>query len=103
LISGTPREIGIRMAVGAQKINTEWMVVAHALHLTGTGIAAGTLLAVIVTRFMRSFLYGVSPLDPIAVRRLSGLLFRCWPVTFLRVVRRAWTLQSPCGTSKRDS
>jgi len=41
-------------------------VLAHALRLTTTGIVVGLLLSAIATRSLRSFLYGVSPVDPIA-------------------------------------
>jgi putative ABC transport system permease protein len=60
------REIGIRMALGAQKVDVQWKVLAHGLRLTAAGIALGLLLAAAATRFLRSALYGVSPLDPIA-------------------------------------
>ncbi len=59
-------EIGVRMALGAQKIDVHWMVLARGLRLTAVGIIIGLLLSAIATRFLRSFLYGVSPLDPIA-------------------------------------
>jgi ABC-type antimicrobial peptide transport system permease subunit len=42
------------------------MVLAHGLRLTAKGIVAGLILSVAATRFLRSFLYGVSPLDPVA-------------------------------------
>ena len=60
------REIGIRMALGAQKLDVQWMVLAHGLRLTTAGIGAGLPMSVIATRLLRSFLYGMSPLDPVA-------------------------------------
>jgi predicted permease len=60
------REIGVRMALGAQRIDVQWMVLARGLRLTAAGIAAGLLLSAGATRFLRSFLYGVDPLDPAA-------------------------------------
>jgi ABC-type antimicrobial peptide transport system permease subunit len=59
-------EIGIRMALGAQNIDIQWMVLGRGLRLTATGIAAGLVFSAAVTRFLRSFLYGVNPLDPVA-------------------------------------
>jgi putative ABC transport system permease protein len=59
-------EIGVRMALGAQKIDVHWMVLARGLRLTAAGIAAGLLLSAVATRFLRSFLYGVNPLDLVA-------------------------------------
>jgi ABC-type antimicrobial peptide transport system permease subunit len=54
------------MALGAQKIDVHWMVLARGLRLTAAGIAAGLLLSAVATRFLRSFLYGVNPLDLVA-------------------------------------
>ncbi|MEZ5402113.1 MAG: ABC transporter permease [Bryobacteraceae bacterium] len=59
------REIGIRMAMGARREDVVWMVLARGLRLTAIGIAAGLALAAAITRFLRSFLYGVSPMDPL--------------------------------------
>jgi len=52
--------------VGAQKIDVQWMVLARGLRLTAAGIAAGLILSAAATRLLRSFLYGVNPLDPVA-------------------------------------
>lgn len=60
------REIGVRMALGAQKRDVEWMVLAHGLRLTAAGILAGLAVSSVVMRLLRSFLYGVSPLDAVA-------------------------------------
>jgi putative ABC transport system permease protein len=59
-------EIGVRVALGAQKLDVQWMVLARGLRLTVTGITAGLILSAAATRFLRSFLYGVNPLDPVA-------------------------------------
>ena len=59
-------EIGVRMALGAQRIDVQWMVLARGLRLTAAGIAAGLILSAAATRFMSSLLYGVSPMDPMA-------------------------------------
>ena len=59
-------EIGVRLALGAQKIDVQWMVLARGLRLTATGIVAGFALSAAATRLLRRFLYGVNPLDPIA-------------------------------------
>jgi predicted permease len=59
-------EIGVRMALGAQKLDVQWMVLAHGLRLTAAGILAGLVSSAAATRFLRSFLYGVNPLDPVA-------------------------------------
>jgi ABC-type antimicrobial peptide transport system permease subunit len=58
------REIGIRMALGAQAIAVQQMVVRQALSLTITGIVIGLAGAFALTRFMTNVILGVSPTDP---------------------------------------
>ncbi len=62
-VSRRTREIGIRMALGAQTGNVLRLVLREGLTLVGGGIAAGLMVAAAVTRLLASFLYGVSPLD----------------------------------------
>lgn len=57
------REIGIRVALGAQRAELRRMFVGHGLLLTGVGIGVGLGAAVVLTRFMSALLFGVSPLD----------------------------------------
>ena len=59
------REIGIRMALGAQRAELRWMFVRFALALTGAGVGVGLAAAVGFTRLMKTVLFGVSALDPI--------------------------------------
>jgi len=58
------REIGLRMALGAQTGNVVAGVLRAALRLSGIGVALGVVGAFAVTRFLGSFLFGVSPMDP---------------------------------------
>jgi len=58
------REIGIRLALGAQRGELKRMFVRHGLVLTGAGMAIGLGAAVGLTRLMSSLLFGISPLDP---------------------------------------
>jgi putative ABC transport system permease protein len=58
------REIGVRLAIGAQKADVLWMVLGRGLGLTAIGIASGLLLSAGVTRMMGGLVYGLSPLDP---------------------------------------
>jgi predicted permease len=68
------REIGIRMALGAQSGDVSRLFVRHGLWLTGTGVALGVLAAVGLTRLMSSLLFGVSPMDPITYAAVSVAL-----------------------------
>ncbi len=58
------REIGIRLALGAQKRELQWMFVRSALLLTAVGVAIGLATAAGLMQTMRSLLFHVSPLDP---------------------------------------
>jgi predicted permease len=57
------REVGIRLALGAQRKDILGLVVGHGMRLALLGTAAGTLAALAITRLMTSLLYGVSPVD----------------------------------------
>ena len=57
-------EIGIRMALGAGNPRVLRMVIGEAARMVGLGIAAGALLALVSTRLVASFLFGVTPTDP---------------------------------------
>jgi putative ABC transport system permease protein len=59
------REIGIRMALGAQRADVLRAVVRSGLTLAGGGAAAGMAGAWILTRYIESMLYGVPPRDPV--------------------------------------
>jgi len=61
------REIGIRMALGAQKADVLRVVLREGLFLTLAGMVAGFLAALALTRLLQSFLYGVSPTDPLSL------------------------------------
>jgi ABC-type antimicrobial peptide transport system permease subunit len=60
-------EIGIRMALGAQRPKIVWMVLREVLALTAAGLLIGYAAARLTTRFVESFLWGVKPNDPLAV------------------------------------
>ncbi len=62
-VSQRTREIGIRMALGAQEGEMHWMFVRVALGLAGVGIVIGLGAAAAVARLMTALLFGVSPLD----------------------------------------
>ena len=69
------REIGIRLALGAQRSALKAMVVRHGLLLAGIGILSGLTAAVGLTHFLASLLFEVSPVDPLTYTAVSaGLL-----------------------------
>jgi predicted permease len=69
------REIGIRMALGAQRQELARMFVGHGLLLTAIGVACGLAAAFALMRLMASLLFEVSPADPVTYAAVSiGLI-----------------------------
>lgn len=73
-INQRTREIGIRMALGAQFCDVITMVVAHGFRMALLGIALGLMGALSAARLLRSFLYEVHPLDPVTFGAVAALL-----------------------------
>ena len=65
-VSRRTREMGIRIALGAQKRELRWLFLRSALALTGSGLIIGFSAAAVVAQFMRALLVGVRPLDPLS-------------------------------------
>ncbi len=65
-VSSRTVEIGVRMAVGAERGQMMWMVLRESLLLTAVGVAMGMPLAMLVGRALSSVLYGVGPLDAVS-------------------------------------
>jgi putative ABC transport system permease protein len=68
------REIGIRMALGAQTGDVRQLFLRHGLLLTGVGLALGTGVALASTRVMSALLFGVSPMDPVTYVAVAASL-----------------------------
>ena len=73
-VSQRTREIGIRMALGAQEGTVIGLVVRQAMLLVGTGVIAGTLLALYLSRTMTKMLFSVRPTDPTTFVSVAVLL-----------------------------
>ena len=71
-VSQRTREIGIRIALGAQQNRLKAMVVRHGVLLAAIGVALGLTAAAAVTRIMSSLLFETSPLDPVTYGAVSA-------------------------------
>jgi ABC-type antimicrobial peptide transport system permease subunit len=67
-------EIGIRIALGAQIGDVRKLFLRHGFKLTVAGILLGIGLAIVVTRMMSTYLFGVGPMDPLTYAVVSALL-----------------------------
>ncbi|MGA8182543.1 MAG: FtsX-like permease family protein, partial [Terriglobia bacterium] len=68
------REIGIRMALGAERADVLRMVIGQGLKLAMIGVVIGIAGALALTRFLSSLLYGVKPTDPLTFIAVSLIL-----------------------------
>ena len=68
------REIGLRIALGAQRVNVLSFVVGQGLKLAVIGSAIGLVGALTTTRLVLRLLYGISPIDPVTFAGVSVLL-----------------------------
>jgi predicted permease len=73
-VSQRTHEIGIRMALGAQRRDVLKLVVNGGMGLTLMGVGIGVAGALVLTRFLSSFLYGVKPTDPLTFIVVSLVL-----------------------------
>ena len=74
LVSERTHEIGIRLALGAQRRDIMQMVLRQGLGLSIAGAAVGLVCALIVSHLMAGLLYGVRPTDPLTFAGVALLL-----------------------------
>ena len=77
IVSLRTRELGLRIALGSTPTAVAMMVARRGLTLSAVGVVFGALLAVVATRFLRSFLFEVAPFDPVALTASVLLLVAC--------------------------
>jgi putative ABC transport system permease protein len=73
-VSERTGEIGVRMALGADRGDVLALVCKQGLRLAAIGLAAGLVLALLATRLMSKILFGVSPTDPVTFAAIIVLL-----------------------------
>ena len=89
------REIGVRMALGAQRGDVLRLVLTQAFRVVVTGVIVGVAGAAVVTRVLQRFLFGVTPTDPIAFTTVTLLLIAVGLLAAWLPARRA-TRIDPC-------
>jgi len=82
-------EIGVRIALGAQSRDVLRLIVGQGIGLTLVGVAIGLGAALVLTRAIKSLLFGVSPTDPLTFLAISVLLLLTALVASLIPARRA--------------
>jgi predicted permease len=74
MVGQRTREIGVRMALGAQRVDVLSMVLRDGARMTAIGIGIGIAAAIALTRLMAGMLFGVKPFDPVTFASVSLLL-----------------------------
>jgi putative ABC transport system permease protein len=68
------REVGVRVALGAQRRDVLRLVLSSGLSLVGVGVGLGLVAAFVATRLLGTLLFGVSPVDPLTFAAAAALL-----------------------------
>ncbi len=83
------REIGIRMALGAQRELVRWLILGETLLLAAVGIAIGLPCALAASRLVASLLFGISTKDPLTLVAICSILIAIAVVAGWLPARRA--------------
>lgn len=74
LVEQRTQEIGVRMALGAQRLDVLRMILGDGARMALVGVGIGLVAALVLTRFMESMLFGVKPTDPITFLGVAVVL-----------------------------
>lgn len=74
LVAQRMREIGVRLALGATRQGIARLVIGRGIALTGVGLAVGLVLALVLTRGMKSLLFEIDATDPLTLAGVVGVL-----------------------------
>jgi putative ABC transport system permease protein len=89
LVRERTRELGVRMALGAEPERLRREVLSHALRLTGAGALVGVVVALAASKLLTTMLYELSPTDPLALAAACGVLLVVIVVAAYGPARRA--------------
>ena len=88
-VGGRSREIGIRMAIGADRGSVRTLVLRQGMVPVAAGLVIGLLGTTVLGRFMGNMIFGVEWLDPITLESASGLLSSVAALAIYLPARRA--------------
>ncbi len=74
LVTQRTHEIGIRLALGAQKSDVLWLLMSHGMKLIAIGLVIGLTAALALTRLIQNWMFGVSATDPLTFAWIVALL-----------------------------
>jgi ABC-type antimicrobial peptide transport system permease subunit len=83
------REVGVRVALGASRWDIVRLVITRGLLLTFGGLVLGLAGALGVGRLLRSFLFGITPVDPVAIGASAALMLLATLIACYLPARRA--------------
>jgi ABC-type antimicrobial peptide transport system permease subunit len=92
-VSERRREIGVRMALGATRRDVLRLVLTRAVRIVAIGLVVGLVGAAGVTRVLQTFLFGMTPTDPLVFAAVTVLLFAVGLVAAWLPARRATRIE----------
>ena len=101
VVAQRQREIGIRMALGAQRREVRAMFLRQGLALSGVGLAIGLVAALALTRLMSSLLFGIEPTDVVTYVAAIGVILAAAALASYLPARRASAID-PVETLKAE-
>jgi predicted permease len=89
LVTQRQQEIGIRMALGAERRGVLWLVMRQGLVLAVVGLTLGITGSILVGRYLQTLLFGISPSDPATIIMVGGIILATATVACLIPALRA--------------
>ncbi|HRZ57124.1 MAG TPA: FtsX-like permease family protein, partial [Candidatus Paceibacterota bacterium] len=87
VVNGRRQELGVRLALGAQRGEILWLVIRQGLRLSAIGLGIGLVGAFMASAITRNLLFGVSPFEPVILAAVTLVLLcvavlACWVPTW---------------------